>query len=39
MERKHETYNLKNMIEEDLKGCVSDDPDLFFYQLCMDLFL
>lgn len=30
-------YNLTNMTEEDLKGYVNDNPDLFFYQLVYGL--
>jgi hypothetical protein len=30
-------YNLTNMTEEELKGFVNDNPDLFFYQLVYGL--
>jgi hypothetical protein len=30
-------YNLTNMTEEELKGYVNDNPDLFFYQLVYGL--
>jgi len=30
-------FNLTNMTEEELKGYVNDNPDLFFYQLVYGL--
>jgi len=30
-------YNLTNMTEEELKGYVNDNPDLYFYQLVFGL--